>query len=181
MDATSRVLHEERQSSPAWVWILIGVLWVAVISTTWGIWRQWSEMEPSRRSLALWLGPGIGLTVMVVVHTVLGGTRIAVTDEEITFHLGHWPLPVRIPLVEILACRPVTYRPILEFGGWGIRRGKGGTWAYTAQGNRGLLLYLEGDRRALLGSDDPEALSAAVSQVGVIALEPGTDIAAPLE
>jgi hypothetical protein len=56
-----------------------------------------------------------------------------------------------------------TYRPILEYGGWGIRNGFGGK-AYNVSGKRGLQLVLRGGRpeRFLIGSQNPERLAMAV-------------------
>ncbi|HJN18924.1 MAG TPA: hypothetical protein QGH10_25720 [Armatimonadota bacterium] len=181
MDASQPVIHEERQPSPWWVWLIVAVVWLSVVGTAWGIWQEWSKTPAAERSAMLWIGPCIGLAVLALIHVVLGGSRVAVTDVEVQFYLGRWPRPVRIAISEIRACRPVTYRPIAEFGGWGIRRGRNKTWAYTSSGNRGLLLYLQGERRALLGSDNPETLASILSRLGIDALEPGTDVAAPME
>lgn len=56
-----------------------------------------------------------------------------------------------------------TYRPIIEYGGWGIRFGSGGK-AYNVSGNRGLQLALGGvrSRQVLIGSQRPEELTMAV-------------------
>lgn len=56
-----------------------------------------------------------------------------------------------------------TYRPVLDYGGWGIRFGSGGK-AYNVSGNRGLRLDLVGGRsgHVLIGSQRPEELAAAV-------------------
>jgi hypothetical protein len=67
----------------------------------------------------------------------------------------------RIPFPAITRCEAVTYRPIMEYGGWGIRFGPSGR-AYNVRGNRGVRLEMEGGRKLLFGSQDPEALARAI-------------------
>jgi hypothetical protein len=56
-------------------------------------------------------------------------------------------------------CR--TYKPILEYGGWGIRcsfTGKGK--AYNVSGNKGVQLVLTNGKKLLIGSQKPDDLAA---------------------
>jgi hypothetical protein len=69
----------------------------------------------------------------------------------------------RIPLAEIEAHEAVTYRPLLEWGGWGLRWFPGRGWVYSVSGNRGVQLELTGGRRLLIGSARPEELDRALS------------------
>ena len=57
-----------------------------------------------------------------------------------------------------------TYRPILEYGGWGIRFGKGGR-AYNISGNKGAQLVLKSGKRLLIGSQRPDELAEAIGSV----------------
>ncbi len=54
------------------------------------------------------------------------------------------------------------YRPIREFGGWGIRYGGGGRKAYTVRGDCGVEFRLTSGRKVLFGSARPEEFAAAV-------------------
>ena len=44
-----------------------------------------------------------------------------------------------------------TYRPIRDYGGWGVRYGSKGK-AYNVSGNRGVLLTFKNGKRLLIGS-----------------------------
>jgi hypothetical protein len=70
----------------------------------------------------------------------------------------------RLRLDGCIAHRPVTYSPIADYGGWGIRLRRGGR-AYNARGNRGVRLEFENGTHILLGSQQPEQLDAAISQL----------------
>ncbi len=64
-------------------------------------------------------------------------------------------------LRESYAC---TYRPMLEYGGWGIRYGWKGK-AYNVRGNQGVQLVLRDGRRVLIGSMKPAELEAALRSI----------------
>ena len=57
-----------------------------------------------------------------------------------------------------------TYRPLLEYGGWGIRCGWKGR-AYNVQGNRGVQLAFRDGRRVLIGSSKASELEAAIRSI----------------
>ncbi len=55
----------------------------------------------------------------------------------------------------------VTYRPILDYGGWGIRYGRKGK-AYNVRGNRGVKISTEKGKEILIGSQKAEQLAQAI-------------------
>ncbi len=71
------------------------------------------------------------------------------------------PRFVRIAPETITEAQSVIYRPIGEFGGWGIRYGSGGK-AYNVSGNRGVRIKLTGGRSVLIGSQRPDILADAI-------------------
>jgi hypothetical protein len=54
-----------------------------------------------------------------------------------------------------------TYRPIREYGGWGLRFGRRGR-AYSISGDRGVELTLTDGRRVMIGSRRAEELAEAI-------------------
>ena len=54
-----------------------------------------------------------------------------------------------------------TYRPLMEYGGWGIRFGKNGK-AYNIRGRQGLQLVLKNNKKLLIGSGEPEKIVEAM-------------------
>ena len=68
----------------------------------------------------------------------------------------------QISLQDIEQCAALQYRPIREYGGWGLRWGWNG-WAYNVCGNQGVQLVLTGNRRVLIGSQRAEELAAIIN------------------
>lgn len=56
------------------------------------------------------------------------------------------------------------YRPIREYGGWGIRYGRNGR-AYNVSGNEGVQLIFTNGRRLLIGSKRPRELESAIRSI----------------
>ena len=76
------------------------------------------------------------------------------------------PLPwAHITPESIVAHRAVTYRPIRDYGGWGLRRTLRGDRAYNASGNRGVRLDFADGRHVLVGSQDADRLDRAVAGI----------------
>ena len=59
------------------------------------------------------------------------------------------------------------YNPILDYGGWGIRRGFGRKWgkAYNVSGNSGLQLYLTNGKKVLFGTQRSQAILYAMDEI----------------
>jgi hypothetical protein len=57
------------------------------------------------------------------------------------------------------------YKPLIEYGGWGIRYGMKG-WAYNVGGRTGLQLVLNSDTRVLIGTNCAIELTAILQKMG---------------
>ncbi len=65
---------------------------------------------------------------------------------------------------EIAGAAARTYRPLREFGGWGIR-GWGANRAYNLYGDQGVQLVLTNGNRILIGTQRPQELEAAIASI----------------
>lgn len=59
---------------------------------------------------------------------------------------------------EIEKAEVVTYSPISEYGGWGLRYGLSGGWCYNVRGKTGLKLRLKSGKQFMLGTQQPGRL-----------------------
>jgi hypothetical protein len=119
--------------------------------------------------------PAVLLIVCLVglVLLAVGGLTVLVQESRIILHLGRVPLIRRtVAFSEIVSVHSVEYRPLAEFGGWGVR-GFGKRRAWTARGNRAVALRLSGDRELLIGSDHPKRLGERIRTLGEVARDAG--------
>jgi hypothetical protein len=86
--------------------------------------------------------------------------RVTVDDHEVAACFTGGLLSRHVPLGEISAAEVVT---VPWYHGWGIRKRAGG-WMYNVSGRRAVRLSLPDDRTFTIGSDQPEALLAAIEQ-----------------
>lgn len=70
----------------------------------------------------------------------------------------------RIPLEEIDSAVARTYRPIREYGGWGIRYAGLRSRAYNVMGNEGVQLKLKSGHKVLIGSQRAQELEQAIQR-----------------
>jgi len=114
------------------------------------------------------IAAGVVLPVLLVVG-VLRMTTI-VTPTEVHVWFGFVPTYRRaFAIGSIARVEVVQYRPILDYGGWGIRITRDGERVLNARGDRGVRLHLADGSKILIGSQRAEELALAVEG----ALRPG--------
>lgn len=156
---TEEVLFEEQQQfRQPWVWaLLLGVLviesaaFMAVITQT-----------PGGAGVLIFIGV---LALLLGVIWLMYSLKLTVRVHPDRVHIHFFPLTKRdIPLEEIASHEARTYRPILEYGGWGLRYSfTGHGRAYNVSGNRGVQLTLRDGSRLLIGSQCADELADAIA------------------
>ena len=147
------VLYKERTSFAWWVHVLIwGCLSIAVFAGLAG----GGEGDVLQRSAA---PVGIGLSIPLLFYGVFGFLNTEVSKTGIRLSWGPFGfIKKSISFESITKVEAVTYRPLAEFGGWGIR-GMGKKKAWTVRGNRAVRMEMKGEKVFYLGSDRPERIA----------------------
>jgi len=101
------------------------------------------------------VGPGIVWLLRLTIEVR--------TDEVV---VRYRPLLVkRFRMSEIESVEAVTYRPMRDWLGWGIRWLPWKGWAYTISGDRGVVLRFRDGGRVLIGARDPEGVAGVIASV----------------
>lgn len=164
---TDTVRFHEQQSFPKfWFWLMLGSS-LLVMTFAFGPFYLAGLPVPVE---ALVGSAAIIGAMMLVAAALLLGMKLRVKVDRERMHIRFSPFVNRsIALADILRWEVRNYRPIVEYGGWGIRYsliGKGR--AYNARGNRGVQLELQGGQLLLIGSQKPEELADAIRQAKVL-------------
>ena len=143
--------HTDFQPLAAWARLLT---WGAVASGVWAAIRN----PPGDGFSSSVIAAAI-LSLGILVELVFGGVKIELFSDRLRVSLGRigW-IKKTVPYETVERIEPVTDRPLREFGGWGVR-GFGTKQAWTAQGNRALVLHRVGGSLLYLGCEDPERLA----------------------
>jgi hypothetical protein len=157
-------LFREEQAFRRW-WLVLIIGGVAAL-IWWGFVRQiilgepWGDdPAPDWMMVIVWLVVGIGLPFFF-----FGYMRLIVTVSSDAVIVNFRPFTRRVlPLTDIVAFEARDYRPIREYGGWGIR-GYGNRRAYNVSGDRGVDLKLIDDREVMIGSQRADELERAISE-----------------
>jgi hypothetical protein len=111
---------------------------------------------------------GLGLLMFLIALLLHMTTEVNATDMYVWF--GWAPARPRVIQISAVRCvEVVTYRPIADYGCWGIRAGRDGEKAFIARGNRGVRIELTDGTKLLIGSQRPEVLASVLDS----ALRPG--------
>ena len=164
MDSNEMLFREVQRFRQLWIWIFVILLmvlaWYSFIQQIVAKNPFGSRPAPDLVVIGMWVL--FGWIVPVMVYTA--GLTTEVRGDGI--HIRYIPFHRKfrtMPLEAIQSYGARTYRPLKEYGGWGIRYGSGGK-AYNVSGNRGVQLVLLSGRKILLGSQKPDELVSAIDK-----------------
>jgi len=160
---THVIFREEQRFTQWWIFLIIA----AVSALMWWMFIQQIVFDkpfgnnPGPDWLVWLLLALVGIALPYMMVTMRLRTLVYPGHIEIRFSFFH---KRRIPIDSIISFEACKYRPILEYGGWGIRvRPKRGV-AYSMSGNEGVKLKLSSGKPVLIGSQEPKKLARAIEQ-----------------
>jgi hypothetical protein len=117
------------------------------------------------QGFAPWAYAVVGFALLICV--AIGSLRMktTVTPEGVAVSYGFLGT-TRVALSDIARAEAVVYRPLRDYGGWGIR-GFGRRRAWNVRGDRGVLLVRKDGSTFLIGSQRPRELLSALARAGV--------------
>lgn len=110
----------------------------------------------------------LGCLVVMVVTVLMLLTRLdtVIDRERISVRLYPFHLDYRtFKRKEVTACELRKYRPIAEYGGWGLR-GTANNKAYSISGDHGIQLTFTNGNRLLIGTSMPQTAKEALLSLG---------------
>jgi hypothetical protein len=143
--------HEEQQFRQWWLWALLAAAALPVIVV-----------------VAI-RGPVLSVLIvpllLLAVGALLAFARLVVdVDREAVTVAFHFLAPKRrIALSTVRRAQATKYRPLLDYGGYGVRLGFRG-WAFNVSGDEGVLVETNDGSRVMIGSQRPRELEAAIAQ-----------------
>lgn len=155
-----------------WIRIAGAVPLVAALAVFgWGIYRQiitgqpWGNKPMSNAALILTSIFGVASASAITIALFVVEMRTRVFSNRVV--VRYRPFKTRVTQAsEISAAATVIYRPIRDFGGWGIRRSiKRNAWIYSMTGNQAVDLTLDGEIHLFIGTRRPVELESAIRSI----------------
>jgi len=168
-DASGLEFREVQRFRQWWLWLLllpaalapVGIFGYGMVQQLL-LGRPWGDRPMSDTALAV-VGPlaaVLGLGILGLFQAIKLTTEVR--DDGL--HIRFFPFrPRRFRFDEIHSCDARTYRPLAEFGGWGMRRGRGGQ-ACSVSGSSGVQLQFVNGSKLLIGSQRADDLARAINR-----------------
>ena len=146
------IFYEKQQFRQVWIWmiliLILLILLIPIISGVFGVFLNIILLT-------------IGYCFIWLFYSMKLITEIKKDGIQITF------TPFTnfiIPFNKIRSYKIREYRPILEYGGWGIRFNRTGK-AYTVSGKIGLQIELSNGKEILIGTENPDKLLQSLNKL----------------
>lgn len=168
----NKVLFKEEQQFRQWwhIVLILAAIVPAMIMCIYTLYRQIVVGVQVGNSPA----PNV---VMIIVFIALGvvlwvyfSLKLEVWIDQDGIHYRFFPLVIKNQFIskeEIQRFEIRKYNPIIDYGGWGVRRSFGRKWqkAYNVSGNIGLQLYLTNGKKVLFGTQRSQAIMYAIEEI----------------
>ncbi len=168
---TDIIFTENQRFRQLWFWlviaVLIGVSFYAFIYQI--ILRKQFGDSPMSNSKLILTVLLTGLFLPIFFFFIELRTRVTKDGLYVKFFPFHQKWLFFSP-VDIKNFKKIKYRPLLEYGGWGIRyRAK--KKAYNVSGNMGIELTLSNGKRLLIGTQKPDEFESAMQKINRVQSE----------
>lgn len=162
---TQILFKETQRFKQIWIWLLFLLINGTFI---FGIYKQIIMHEPfgdkPKSNFSLLLNEGILLLICATFFSFRLETEIRTDGIYVRFFPLH--LKQRFYAWEkIQKCNVRKYKPIREFGGWGIR-GFNSNRAFSVSGKNGLQLEFTDGKKLLIGTIKPDEISNVLAGMG---------------
>jgi hypothetical protein len=153
---TDQCFYEEQRVTQRWVQILLWVIWVGLACAA--VVALATKKTGPLGAVAI-VAP---ITGFVLLFRYLK-LQVRIDTEAINYR--YFPVQQRYRIIrrrDIEHMDVITYDPMSDYGGWGIRYGAKGK-AYTVKGDHGLFIQLASGKNFLLGTSKPGELRRFLS------------------
>ena len=135
--------------------VLLGALGIGALYYYGGLMNaMFKDQDPAKIA---WHGP-IVMSMLIALFVLAKLTTII---DEKGIYIRFFPFHTRFilyPWENITLAKTITYSPVKDFGGWGIRYGMNSTKAFNVKGNDGLYIELKSGEKRMIGTQHPEEI-----------------------
>lgn len=161
----NKVLYRETQQFRQWWWIVLA-LGSTVPTMLFSIYALYQKTVN---------GIQVGDAMLIILPFFMGimiwvffSLKLEVWIDQDGIHYRFYPLISKNKIIskeEIQRYEIRKYSPLLDYGGWGIKKRFKWGRAYNVSGNIGLQLYLKTGRKVLFGTQRSQAILYAMDEM----------------
>ena len=166
------LFSEQQRFRQWWFWLIITIAVVAAIGSIIASMTQ-NQQENNSGSLVGLLIAILFIGIFLIFFFIL---RLELQIKQDGIYVRFFPLQFSTrfyPWTNIVRVFVKKYRPIVDFGGWGIRYGLFGKGkVLNVSGNIGLQLIFTDNKKLLIGTQQAERLDKILQQMHLPAYQP---------
>jgi len=166
MDNQQDIIFREKQKFAAWVHIINYTIFVFVIMIMYVTYKtEAAKGNPFDKGDIFPLIIGVGLPVVLEILFLFLKLETEVRNDGLYVRL--FPLHIqfrKFTSEDISEAYARKYKPISEYGGWGIK-GTLKNKVYNTQGNEGVQIVFKNGKKLLIGSQKSQELENAIKTI----------------
>ena len=149
---------EKQRFTQWWLWAIIVI---GLLISSYSIYMQYVEGAISKNVFFLY--NFFEAAVLLLFVSLRLETTITKDEVQVLYFPFHWKKRT-YPFSSIKKMEVITYLPIADYGGWGVRISFNGK-AFNVRGDKGLKLYFDDRKPLLIGTQKPEELQKCLEQL----------------
>jgi len=168
MIGEAELIYREEQRFSLWLrWLVALLMALAVPLSIFSLIKIPSEQgSPGILPIIILTIAGIFVPIAIAVLFLLLNLETEVRPDGL--YVRYFPFHInfkRFAVEDLSEYYARQYRPILEYGGWGVRCSLRKGKAYNVSGNRGVQLVFKNGKRLLIGSQRAKELEEAIRSI----------------
>lgn len=154
---------EEQKVNNRWLWLLLATITIIFL---YGFIEQLIFKQPfGAKPAPDWVLAFMALIPLFFLYLMFA-IKFSFQIDEDGVKYRYFPFHIKeriIPWDDIDNIYVRNYRPIAEYGGWGLRTLNRNNISYSISGKNGLQLELKNKKKILLGTQNPEELAKIIT------------------
>lgn len=160
MAEVNSYFKEKQRFKQIWIWLLlIGINAQFVFAIIYQIILGHPFGNNPMSNMGIAISFIISITLSILFYFLRLETQIDATGIYVRFFPFHKKF-ILYPRKSIKNAYVRTYKPLREYGGWGLRGG-----AYNVSGNKGLQIEFTDGNKFLIGTNKPEEIQEAINKL----------------
>lgn len=165
MSNQTELIYTEQQKFSPWLrWLIAASMVLSIPISVFAIIKINAEQNSSALAAIIPLLIA-GIFVPLAFALLFGMLKLQTQVRPDGLYIRFFPFHInfkRFTAEDLTDCYARQYKPVAEYGGWGIRFSIKSGKAYNTAGNKGVQLVLKNGKHILIGSQNPKELEKAI-------------------
>ncbi len=158
------MFHEIQRFNKWWHYLFIGSPLILIFGIVLALYADLFPVQGPATTLILATAAISTILLFVWFLCLKLETRIDAQGIYVRFH-GIPFCKRSISWQDIKTISVISYSPLSDYGGWGVRYGMAGNgWCYNVSGNDGIKLFYQSDKPFLIGTQQADAARDIIKQ-----------------